>query len=101
MRNKAPAVLEDQLGLRMLTKPVLGPTGHRVYFLGHHYNGTHECYDVGSARMDLRPIQIIRRHHKTKEEALVTWETLLGKLKEIENGKRPEADPYQIRGRKN
>lgn len=93
--NKAPAAPTlqlDQLGLRLMTKPIVGPTGHRVYFLGHHYDGKTECYDVGSARMDIRPIQIVRRHHHSKEEALITWEETTKKLKEIEEHPHEQDD---------
>jgi hypothetical protein len=96
MSNKAPSVIDDRLNLRMLTKPVTGPSGRYIYFLGQHWNGTFECYDVGSARMDRRPIEITRRHHKTKEEALITWETLNKRLKEIESEKYEKPDPLRI-----
>jgi len=85
MKGKAPAILEDAIKLQLLAKPITGPAGHRVYFIGTHYNGKETCYDVGSARLDRRPIEVLRRHHGAhKEEALLSWEKVKTELKRIE-----------------
>jgi hypothetical protein len=82
------SIIEDKFNMRLLTKPVFGR--RHVFFLGQHYNGKEECFDVGAANMVVRPIRVTRRHHKTKGEALVTWEYICKALEEME--KRPNEE---------
>jgi hypothetical protein len=97
MKNKSASILEDKFNLRLLTKPVIGR--RYVFFLGHHYNGKQECYDVGAAKMTSRPIEIVRRHHKTKAEALITWDETINKLQRIDHEPEEKEDSKIIIGR--
>jgi hypothetical protein len=82
--NKAPAIIGDRFGIVLLAKPITSPSGRIVFFLGSHYDGKQTCFDVGAAKMAQRPIEVIRRHHYTKEDALVTWSKVQEDLKRIE-----------------
>ena len=94
--NKSAAIKDDIFGIRLLTKPVIGPSGRFVFFLGHHYNGKEECFDVGAADMARRPIRITRRHHHTKADALITWSELQEKLKKMEEREDETAPEKKI-----
>jgi hypothetical protein len=91
-KNKSAAIIADRYNMKLLTKPVISPSGQFIFFLGHHYSGKEECYDVCAAKMSVRPIQVTRRHHKTKEEALVSWEETNKELKRIEEKPHERGD---------
>lgn len=47
-------------------------TGKYYIFLGTHYNGLTQCYDVGS--LNKVTGEIVRRHYKQKDEAYAYWQ---------------------------
>lgn len=90
------SIKEDCFDLILLAPPKVSPTGRFVFFLGTHYNGKQTCYDVGVVCMHLKGKPTTRRHHYTKEEALVTWSEVTTKLSDIESMKEENDEPINL-----
>ena len=97
MSQQAPNLKLDKFGIVLLTKPKLGPSGRFIFFFGQHYDGKELCFDVGAADMAMKPVEVVRRHHKDKTEALVTWEHICRRLPEIERSAEQAKDELEAK----
>lgn len=86
--------LEDRLGLIVLGS-TLSTTGKYWIAIGHHWKGAHQCHDVISVNQQNG--EIIKRHYKSKEEALIFWETFYQQMTAPRGpSEEDECDPMTI-----
>lgn len=92
--EQSAKILGDRLRCVIISK-VQSTTGKYFCFLGTHYNGKVQCYDVGSYNNVTG--EIVRRHYTlegNKEEAYAYWSEFRAKMtaKREEGGEDAEKD---------
>ena len=88
LKKGAPSWRPD-LTQVVVVASAIGKSGKYKYILGHHMRKGATCWDV--CALNFKSKEITKRHHHTKEEALVTWEHVLRELDRI-NQQPEEAD---------
>lgn len=92
-------VLEDQVKMIILARAV-STTGKYYIFLGTHFNGKIQCYDIGS--LNKVTGEIVRRHYKQKDEAYAYWQEFRTEMTSPrQGGEDEEKDKFTIYGPSN
>lgn len=69
----------DKIGVTIIEKST-STSGKYTIFLGEHFNGKEQCYDVGS--LNLLNGELTRRHYTQKWEAQDFWETFKSEMRQ-------------------
>lgn len=84
----------DRFGVQVVHR-YTSQTGRWILFLGVHYNGVHQCWDVGAYRTHMGACQ--RLHFKDKAEAMFKYDEAREKLKQLKQHEEP-ADHVHVLG---